>query len=58
MSKATYETYVNRQGNAVTVIRTHEGTVLSVAIEGTGSNRAFQAQLSAAKIKANASTVR
>lgn len=42
-------TYTNRQGNQVEIVTRQDGTVQSVEVSGTGSNRAFQAQLRAAK---------
>lgn len=44
--------YRNRQGNTVTVIRDSDGNVASIQVEGTGSHRAFQAQLRAARQRA------
>ena len=46
------ETYTNRQGNTVEVVRREDGSVQSVEVSGTGSHRAFQAQLRAAKVRA------
>jgi hypothetical protein len=44
--------YINRQGNLVTVRKDEAGNVTEVQVQGTGSNRAFQAQLKAARISA------
>ena len=38
-----------RQGNLVTVRRDDDGNVTEVQVSGSGSNRAFQAQLRAAR---------
>lgn len=46
--------YTNRQGNVVEIVRDETGALLSVEVSGTGSHRAFQAQLKAARAKATA----
>lgn len=53
-TKAGQTSYTNRQGNSVSIFRGLEGQVISIKVEGTGSNRAFQAQIRAARTRANA----
>ena len=48
---AQIRSWTNRQGNMVTVHRRADGS-LEVEVSGTGSHRAFQAQLRAARKRA------